>query len=68
MAAVLPGLMAVLDDVTVNTSHGSTSTLPPTVSQPLCPGPALQPHQLFSPLTLPVPVRFTPVLSTIRLK
>ena len=57
------------DALTPSCSHGLKSAVPVTVSQPALPGPALQPHQLFSAVTMPStllsPVNVFP---TMRLK
>src|SRR5438128_8699729 len=49
--------------------HGSKSAVPVTALQPALPGPALQPHQLFSAVTTPSTL-FKPatLLFTIRLR
>src|SRR5882762_5055625 len=52
-----------------STIHGLKSTVPRTALQPALPGPALQPHQLFSAVTKPFTL-LSPatLLLTIRLK
>ncbi len=53
----------------LRTIHGLKSATPMTESQPAVPGPALQPHQLFSAVAVPS-TRFKPavVFPTMRLK
>jgi hypothetical protein len=57
---VLPGGIEFGTAVTPNTIHGLASVVPApvpvSVSHPGLPGPALQPHQLFSTLMVSVPL------------
>ncbi len=69
---VANALIGFGEALTFNTSHGLASAVPVMPSQPLAlipptPGPSLQPHQLFSALTVPSTL-FKPVivLPTIR--
>jgi hypothetical protein len=66
---VLPNPIVPGDALMPSTSQGLKSTVPRTPSQPVLPGPALQPHQLFSAVTVPS-MLFRPatLFPTIRLK
>ena len=52
--------------LTLSRSHGLKSAIPVTLSQPTIPGPSLQPHQLFSALTVPSTLFKPAVLPTMR--
>ena len=60
IADVWPGLREDGTAVMLRTSQGLKSTLPVTGLHPALPGPALQPHQLFSATTSPDPALVTP--------
>src|SRR6185295_1267887 len=59
---VSPGPIELGEALTPSTSHGLKSTRPVTESHPPLPGPALQPHQLFSALSVTGPFQTTPVV------
>src|SRR6266567_4148482 len=65
-----PGAIGFGEALVPSTIQGVKSATPETASQPALPGPALQPHQLFSSLTLATEALLKPavVLPTMRLK
>src|ERR1700682_2496308 len=69
MFELAPWAMVLGTALTPSTIHGLESAVPVTASQPALPGPLLQPHQLFSAVTVPStllsPVTLFP---TMRLK